>query len=53
MVSVLPGSVRPFIGDIEEMKHYERTDVVSGGRGDAVRAETLAEAVGGSKGFGG
>ncbi|WP_237694723.1 hypothetical protein [Streptomyces sp. SID2563] len=40
-------SVRPFIGDIEEMKHYERTDVVSGGRGAAVRAETLAEAVGG------
>ncbi|WP_406285872.1 group II truncated hemoglobin [Streptomyces sp. NBC_00209] len=43
--------MRPFIGDIEEMKHYERTDVVSGGRGDAVRAETLAEAVGGIEGL--
>ncbi|WP_431771618.1 putative quinol monooxygenase [Streptomyces cucumeris] len=27
-------SVRPFIGDIEEMKHYERTVVVSGKNGD-------------------
>ncbi|MCM2418967.1 antibiotic biosynthesis monooxygenase family protein [Streptomyces sp. RKAG293] len=25
-------AIRPYIGDIEEMKHYERTSVVSGDR---------------------
>ncbi|MCZ4097727.1 antibiotic biosynthesis monooxygenase [Streptomyces sp. So13.3] len=25
-------AIRPYIGDIEEMKHYERTSVISGDR---------------------
>ncbi|MFI7273766.1 group II truncated hemoglobin [Streptomyces sp. NPDC049879] len=40
-------AIRGWIGDIEEMKHYERTAVVSS-PGTAARPATLYEAVGGT-----
>ncbi|WP_234320188.1 antibiotic biosynthesis monooxygenase [Streptomyces sp. SBT349] len=44
-------AVRPYIGDIEEMKHYERTPVLSGPEAGhtTARPETLAEAIGGTE----
>ncbi|MEU6665599.1 antibiotic biosynthesis monooxygenase family protein [Streptomyces sp. NPDC046727] len=33
-------AVRPYIGDIEEMKHYARTSVVSAAAGDTTGGQT-------------